>query len=103
MVAAELLSPSSPHRQPRSSIVAAMSPAVTLALSLVFACGASASNQDKAGSSPTASSEERIAAPSDQGAGEGAQQAAGIDDPRFHLQPQEGTITIGKAEAKAGA
>lgn len=28
---------------------------------------------------------------------------SGADDPRFHLKPEEGTITIDKAEAKAGA
>src|SRR5262245_12638665 len=79
----------------------AMSPAAVLALSFAFACGKSATNQDKAGSTPAVGSEERIAPPSAKGAPEPS--AAGVDDPRFHLQPEEGTITIDKGEAKAGA
>lgn len=46
----------------------------------------------------------------DKGAGpamaaEGSAQAAGASaesDPRFHLQPEEGTLTVDKAEGKAG-
>ncbi len=38
-------------------------------------------------------------------AAEGSAQAAGASaasDPRFHLQPEEGTLTVDKAEGKAG-
>ena len=59
----------------------------------------------------TASGEEKIvvpgAVPGSKGADTGAQPTgAGIgnaDDPRFHLKPEEGAITVDKAEAKAGA
>lgn len=37
------------------------------------------------------------------GSSGGTPGGAAIDDPRFHLQPEEGTLTIGKAEGKAGA
>jgi hypothetical protein len=73
-----------------------------MALGLMFACGKSASNQDKPGSNPAPQAEERIAAPGEK-APEAIQASAGVDDPRFHLQPEEGTITIDKAQAKAGA
>ena len=68
----------------------------------LFACNKSASNQDK----PTApQSEEKIAVPGAKGGPpEGAQvtgAGATADDPRFHLKPEEGTITVDKAEAKA--
>jgi hypothetical protein len=55
----------------------------------------------------SASGEEKIAVPGAKGADTGAQPtAAGIgnaDDPRFHLKPEEGAITVDKAEAKVGA
>jgi hypothetical protein len=61
----------------------------------------------------TASGEEKIvvpgAVPGSKGTDTGAQTegaSAGIgaaSDPRFHLKPEEGAITVDKAEAKAGA
>jgi hypothetical protein len=80
----------------------AMSRFVFLAFALAAcSCGKSASNQDKA----AAPQEEKIAVPGGTKGGpvEGAQTTADADDPKFHLQPEEGTITVGKAEAKAGA
>ena len=83
-------------------MLAAMSRYVTLALALACSCGKSASNQDKTAAPQP---DERIAVPGgDKGAPEGAVTgAASADDPKFHLKPEEGTITVDKAEGKAGA
>src|SRR6476469_1970256 len=43
------------------------------------------------------------AAPNVQTTGAPDQMGAPADDPRFHLQPEEGTLTVDKAEGKAGA
>jgi hypothetical protein len=79
-----------------------------LTVALACSCGKSASNQDKA---TAPQPDEKIAVPGGtkgapiEGAGAGAQTggAADTDDPKFHLQPEEGTITVDKAQAKAGA
>jgi hypothetical protein len=91
--------------------------AAALALVMISACGKSASNQDKE-KPTTPSGEEVIAVPGAAKGGaptvggattaEGAVQATGTpaqtpDDPRFHLQPDEGALTVDKGEAKAGA
>lgn len=93
----------------------AMLRAAVVALVMISACGKSASNQDK-DKPTTPSGEERIAVPGAKSAAvgepgtatEGTAQAAGApvqqtDDPRFHLQPEEGALTVDKGEAKAGA
>jgi len=86
-----------------------------LALALVIAAGGcsgcgngSKSPADQAKTAP--SGDEKITVPGAKGAVEGAQQtgapAGGIgdaSDPRFHLKAEEGSITVDKAEAKAGA
>ncbi len=41
--------------------------------------------------------------PTDTGAQPAGAPTAGATDPRFHLKPEEGTITVGKGEAKAGS
>jgi hypothetical protein len=86
-------------------------------------CGKSASNQDKVTTPSGDDKDQVIKVP---GAAEGAatkggptvggadgsaattgappeQMGAPADDPRFHLQPEEGTLTVDKAEGKAGA
>ena len=95
-----------------------MSRALVLALLIggsgCAACGnGSKSPGDQA--KTTGGGEEKIAVPGAKGgAPEGAQvtgaapdgAARGIgdaSDPRFHLKPEEGAITVGKAEGKAGA
>jgi len=68
------------------------------------ACAKSASNQDKASAPP--GDQEQIAVPGAKGGPpEGAQVtgAPAPDDPRFHLKPEEGTITVDKAEAAANS
>jgi hypothetical protein len=77
---------------------------------MISACGKSASNQDKE-KPTTPSGEERIAVPGGEqaavtGSPEGAAPVgapAPADDPRFHLQPEEGALTVDTGEAKAGA
>jgi hypothetical protein len=88
----------------------AMSRALLLA-TLIAASGCGNGSKSPADQpKTTASGEEKIAVPGSKGGTdtaaqpEGAQ-AAGIgaaDDPRFHLKPEEGAITVGKGEAKAG-
>lgn len=75
-------------------------------LLFAVACGKSAKDPEPKPTSP--SGEEMIAVPTGaKGAGsEGAAPevaAAPADDPRFHLKPEEGTITIDKGEGKAGS
>jgi hypothetical protein len=100
-----------------------MLPAMSRLALLVFlvACGngsKSASDQQKTPET-TAGGGEKIAVPgagasgATEGAAGGGDPAAGsamstgalsrAQDPRFHLKPEEGTLTIGKAEGKAGA
>lgn len=91
----------------------AMLRAAAVALVMISACGKSASNQDK-DKPTTPSGEERIEVPGAEGAAIGTQGAAEgttqptppppqVDDPRFHLQPEEGALTVDKGEAKAGS
>jgi len=80
-----------------------MSLAPVLALFLVScSCGKPAAKEDKPPTSATAGGEEKIAVPRGSDSAPVAA-GAGTDDPRMHLQADEGTITVGKAEAKAGA
>jgi hypothetical protein len=61
----------------------------------------STTTQDKPAPAPTTP----IAA-SDKGADQAAKPAAPLasaDDPQFHLKPEEGTLTVDKAQGKAGA
>jgi hypothetical protein len=55
----------------------------------------------------TASGEEKIAVPGSKGADTAAQRdgaaAGNASDPRFHLKPEEGSISVDNASAKAGA
>ncbi|HEX5060943.1 MAG TPA: hypothetical protein VFV99_16360 [Kofleriaceae bacterium] len=78
------------------------------------ACGNGSKSPGDQGKVPAnASGEEKISVPGAKGAadtggpGSAATPAsAGIgnaDDPRFHLKPEEGSITVDKAEGKAGA
>jgi hypothetical protein len=78
-------------------------------LALLIACGngsKSASDQQKTPEKTGA--EEKIAVPGSKGAMTGAAEGAAVgaasaDDPRFHLKPEEGTLTVDKGVAKAGA
>lgn len=94
----------------------AMLRAAAVALVMISACGKSASNQDKdKPTTPSGDGEvikvpggESAALAGSQGATEGSAQATpvptqSIDDPRFHLQPEEGALTVDKGEAKAGS
>ena len=67
-------------------------------------CGKSAGNQDK-DTAPTAP--EKVPLPKDTGPGQVKGGVVGggpaSDDARFHLHADEGTMTIDKAEGKAGA
>jgi hypothetical protein len=90
--------------------------ALLMASSSAAACGnGSKSPGDQGKTPPTASGDEKIAVPGPKGSADTAAQgsdaqpagapAGGIgaaNDPRFHLKPEEGTITVDKAEAKAG-
>jgi hypothetical protein len=76
------------------------------------ACGNGSKSPADQGKTPTAASgeEKRIAVPGgEQVAGAAdpgsasAPPATTASDPRFHLRPEEGTITIDKAEGKAGS
>jgi len=80
------------------------------ALASLVGCSKSAGNQDKGATPPSGPEKvavpgaERVAVPVDKGPGGPAQQAGtASDDARFHLHPEEGTLTIDKAEGKAGA
>lgn len=85
-------------------MLAGMFRAMPILLFAAVACGKSASNQDK-DTVTAAPTEEKIAVPTGAkgAAPEGAEPAATADDPRFHLKPEEGTITIDKGEGKAGS
>lgn len=87
----------------------AMVRALAIALVVISGCGKSASNQDKP-QKTTPSGDEEIAVPGGakatpegSGSAQPAAPTAGADDPRFHLKPEEGTLTIDKGEAKAGS
>jgi hypothetical protein len=74
------------------------------------ACGNGSKSPGDQPKTTAPSGEEKIAVPGAKGADTGAQPegaaAGGIgnaSDPRFHLKPEEGAITVDKAEAKAGA
>lgn len=66
---------------------------------VVGGCSKSAGSQDKG--TPPPAGPQKISVP-----GQGGEKAPTIgqgDDPKFHLQPDEGTLTIDKAEGPAGA
>jgi hypothetical protein len=80
-----------------------------LLLPLLIACGNG--SKSPAEQQKTPSEGEKIAVPgpsATKGAPEaaaaegGAQPMGTADDPRFHLKPEEGSITVNKAEGKAG-
>jgi hypothetical protein len=76
-----------------------MSRIALLALALA-ACGTSKS-ADKVPDKSGSTGPERVAVP-----GQKAEKTIGeapVDDPKKHIQPEEGTLEIGKAEGKAGA
>lgn len=91
-----------------------MSRVLLLALLIGSACGNGSKSPGDQGKAPTKTGdEETIAVPGAKGAadpqpadtGAPAAGAAGISsasDPRFHLKPEEGTITIDKAQATPG-
>jgi hypothetical protein len=78
-------------------------------LALLIACGNG--SKPAAEQQKTPAAEEKIAVPGASKGAEGAAPETGgapqapmtADDPRFHLKPEEGTITTEKGEAKAGA
>jgi hypothetical protein len=77
-----------------------MSRQIWLALVLAGACGKSAGNppSDK-DTGPT--QVERVKTPADHGSAQNVGTPPS-DDARFHLHPEEGTLTIDKADCKAG-
>jgi hypothetical protein len=90
--------------------------AAAIALLLISACGKSASNQDKQEPTTPGGEDQVIKVPGAEGAKTGgptvgtadgsadATQAANAPpNPAFFLKPEEGTLTVGKGEAKAGA
>jgi hypothetical protein len=99
-----------------------MSRLLPFALVFAAACGKSASSQDKASTAPPGGGE-KISVPGGKGgpqiAAEGGTDGAQVtgapdtalsdatkaraQDPRFHLKPEEGTLTIDAPPAKAGA
>lgn len=91
-------------------MLAGMSRVLVLAV-FISGCTACGNSSKSPADQPktTASGEEKIAVPGSKGADtstqpEGAPAGIGTaDDPRFHLKPEEGSITVDKAEAKAGA
>lgn len=93
-----------------------MSRVLLLALLIAAACGNGSKSPSDQGKAPTkVGDEEKIAVPgAPMGAADpqptdtgtqaaGAPSVTGASDPRFHLKPEEGTITIDKAQAKPGA
>lgn len=71
---------------------------LAVALALVASCSKSAGNpQPDKDTGPI----QVVKAPIDRGPG--TPQNIGTDDARFHLHPEEGTLTVDKAEGKAGA
>jgi hypothetical protein len=74
-------------------------------IALVFAgasCSKSAGNQEKPAQAPPAPVADKAAPTADPPAPP-AGGACASDDPRFHIKPEEGTLTIGAAEGAAGA
>ena len=71
----------------------------------VMACGKSAGNQDTGSKAAPPANTEKVAVP---GAGSGSAPVAmeqgkappAPDNPQFHLQPEEGTLTIEKVDGK---
>jgi len=81
--------------------------AISFAAFAVFACACSGSksagNQDKDTVAAPVEGQ-KISVPGGVGTPTTATAGGSVtDDPRFHLQPEEGTLTIDKAEAKPGA
>ncbi len=88
-----------------------------VAIAAAASCSKSAGNQEKPAPAPTTGGAgEKIAVPGAKEAAptpgtQGAQPASGgavaactdNDDPKRHISPEEGTLQVGKAEAKAGA
>src|SRR4051812_41775568 len=92
----------------------AMLRALAISLLAISACGKSASNQDKV--KDTASKDDEVIkvpgsnpdvkGQPDQVATTGAPEGVanpGAPNPAFFLKPEEGTLTVDKAEGKAGA
>jgi hypothetical protein len=90
--------------------------AAAISLLLISACGKSASNQDKGEPTTPGGEEKDIQVPGAEGARTGAPTVGGAHgsadpnqaanappNPAFFLKPEEGTLTVDKAEAKAGA
>ena len=117
VIAAELLSPShrshsayhADARRPRSAMLADMSRALVLVLTLAGLAGCSGCSSHSAGSpekdTGPAPGPEKIVVPTDRRC-DGPHRAGGRrrrDDARFHLHPEEGSLTIDKCEGKAGA
>jgi hypothetical protein len=73
-------------------------------------CSRSAGNQDKVSASPPGGAGQKIAVPTGDQAqkipvpsASGAAPVQPVDDPHFHLQPQEGTLEVDPAQGQAGS
>jgi hypothetical protein len=78
-----------------------------LAVVVAGLCGACGSH-DKATTPPPAATDDKAATPvaatpTDTAVKCTSDGPPAVDDPKFHLKPDEGTLEIGKVEAKAGA
>jgi hypothetical protein len=83
-------------------MLTAMSRLLLLAVVVVAACHKSAANQASVAAPTAASGQvEHIAVPTGDKPIPAAQPA--VDDPKQHLQPNEGTLTVGAAQGTAGS
>jgi hypothetical protein len=66
----------------------------------IVACGKSAGNQDTGSKAAPPSGPEKIVVPGSDNTPTPVEQAKAPDNPQFHLQPEEGTLTIEKVDGK---
>ena len=82
-------------------MLSAMSRFLLLAVVVVAACHKSAANQASVAPTTAAGQPEHIAVPTSDKPIPVSQ--AQLDDPKQHLQPNEGTLTVGTAQGTAGS